>query len=85
MAGEPEGAGESPYYISYLLRLWRETNAGEAPLWRASLEHPQSGERVGFASLIELFHFLWGETAGEWGNGSPSDRTGEGGGTWENG
>ncbi len=85
MSGEPEDAGGAPYYRSYLLRLWRETDAGEsrptgkAPLWRASLENSQSGERKGFASLMELFRFLWGETAGEWGNGSSSNRTGEGG------
>jgi hypothetical protein len=84
MAGEPEGTGESPYYISYLLRLWRETDAGKAPLWRASLENPQSGERKGFASLIELFHYLWQETANQRGDSSPSDRTGEGGDASEN-
>jgi hypothetical protein len=85
MAGESEGAGESRYYISYLLRLWRETDAGKAPLWRASLEDSQSGERAGFANLMELFHFIWGETAGECRNGGSSDLTGEGGDAEENG
>ena len=44
-------------YISYLIRLWQIRNAGEL-VWRASLESPSTGERVGFASLDELFGFL---------------------------
>jgi hypothetical protein len=59
-------------YLSYLLRLWQEGGSppgnplgdplGEPPLWRASLEGPQSGERLGFASLVELFAYLERET-----------------------
>jgi len=48
-------------YLSYLLRLWRE-NSGDPPLWRASLERPQAGERVTFANLADLFGFLENET-----------------------
>jgi hypothetical protein len=48
-------------YLSYLLRLWQES-AGDAPLWRASLERPQGGERLGFRSLEDLFAFLERET-----------------------
>ncbi len=50
-------SGNTATYRSYLLRLWREANH-EAPVWRASLEDPTSGERVGLASLEELFVFL---------------------------
>jgi hypothetical protein len=53
-------------YLSYLLRLWRE-NGGKPPLWRASLERPQDGERLVFVSLVNLFAFLDKET----GSGSP--------------
>jgi hypothetical protein len=53
-------------YLSYLLRLWQESAGdppgGDAPLWRASLERPQSGERLGFASLVDLYVFLENET-----------------------
>ena len=56
-------------YLSYLLRMWQENNQikeGDtthvALLWRASLERPQSGERLGFASLQELIAFLETET-----------------------
>jgi hypothetical protein len=57
-------------YLSYLLRLWQESSGdlpqGNAPrgppLWRASLERPQNGERLGFASLVDLFAFLESET-----------------------
>ena len=43
-------------YRVYVLRLWRT----EAPdlSWRASLENPRTGERVGFESLERLFAFL---------------------------
>jgi hypothetical protein len=55
-------------YLAYLLRLWqvaREYGTGR----RASLENAHSGERRGFASLEELFAFLWAKTSaesGEW-------------------
>ena len=57
-------------YLSYLLRLWQQ-GGGErpggdahrdAPLWKASLERPQVGDRLGFASLADLFAFLENET-----------------------
>ena len=48
-------------YLAFLLRLWRE-NGGDSPHWRASLERPQSGERLGFATLAGLFAFLEKET-----------------------
>ena len=49
------------HYLSYLLRLWSE-NDGDPPLWRASLERPQSDERQVFAGLVDLFAFLERET-----------------------
>lgn len=57
-----------PHYAAYLLRLWRE-KSGESAEWRASLQDPHSAERVGFASLADLFEFLESET------GSSSPRT----------
>jgi hypothetical protein len=48
-------------YLSYLLRLWQE-RAGDVPVWRASLESPQSSERRGFAGLNDLVAFLWEQT-----------------------
>ena len=85
MSSERKRAGETPRYISYLLRLWWEhddTQTGQgakAPRWRASLENPRTGERRGFGSLMEVFHFLWSEAAGACGVDSLSDKTGEGG------
>jgi hypothetical protein len=55
-------------YVAYLLRLWQE-GGGERPLWRVSLESPQGGERLGFASLEDLFAFLE-EKTGSGGQGS---------------
>ena len=55
----------------YLLRMWQESGGPndphggrprDPPLWRASLERPQGGQRLGFASLEDLFAFLENET-----------------------
>jgi len=43
-------------YRAYLLRLWRSETLDQG--WRASLEDPHTGERIGFASLEQLFAFL---------------------------
>jgi hypothetical protein len=48
-------------YKAYLLRLWRDKQ--ELP-WRAALENPNSGERIAFATLVELVAFIE-ETTGE--------------------
>jgi hypothetical protein len=47
--------------LSYLLHLWQE-GGGEQPRWRASLESPQTGARLGFASLGDVLAFLEEET-----------------------
>lgn len=52
-------------YLSYLLRLWQASRGDpprDPPLWRASLESPQTGVRLGFASLRDLCAFLEEET-----------------------
>ena len=56
-------SGERRRYVSYLLRLWQAQDEGELA-WRASLESAHTGERLGFASLADLFAFLDRETAG---------------------
>jgi hypothetical protein len=58
---------EKSDYLSYLLRLWRVENHGEAPsadkaVWRASLESAHTGERKTFASLDDLVDFLREQT-----------------------
>lgn len=69
-------AKEQPDYASYLLRLWR-TSGEEKTVWRASLESPHTGERLGFASLDDLFDFLRQQT------GVSSDPSGDKGETGE--
>ena len=44
-------------YRAYLLRLWQVPGLGPA-VWRASLEDPHTGERLGFGSLDNLVAFL---------------------------
>ena len=63
----------SARYLSYLLRLWVTTDAGQT-LWRASLECPSGGARRGFASLSELFAFLSAQVAADEDGSPPSAR-----------
>ena len=52
---------QQPTALSYLLRLWPADSAGQL-VWRASLENAQTGERLGFATLEQLFVFLMQQT-----------------------
>jgi hypothetical protein len=45
------------HYMSYLLRAW-QASEDEPALWRASLESPHTGERVGFENLEMALEFL---------------------------
>lgn len=59
----PNEPGGQKDYVSYLLRMWRESSEGgtahtSETLWRASLQCPGSGKRLAFASLEELVLFL---------------------------
>ena len=69
MSTERKNGRELPPYVSYLLLLWQETG-GETSCWRASLQDPQTGQRVGFADLENLFSFLRRKTGG-----SPDGKT----------
>lgn len=44
-------------YKSFMLRIWRVKRA-DATGWRASLESPLTGERIGFGSLDALVEYL---------------------------
>ena len=50
-------------YRAYLLRLWCADTLD--PCWRASLEDPRTGERIGFASLEQLFAYLMEQVEGD--------------------
>jgi hypothetical protein len=54
---------QEPRYLAYLLRLW-QAGSDEELTWRASLESPRTGERLGFASLDALVKFLEEQTRG---------------------
>lgn len=46
-----------PQRMTFLLRLWpADESAGFN--WRASLEYPQTSQRIGFATLEQLFVYL---------------------------
>jgi hypothetical protein len=55
---------QAKHYLSYLLRLWQSESEGQ-PVWRALLEKPGTGERLGFACIQDLVEFLWSVTAEE--------------------
>jgi len=57
----------APRYRIYLLARWEERSSGsEAPAqWRFSLEHPATGQRRGFASLMALVAALQQMTSGK--------------------
>lgn len=52
---------DKPTYHSYLIRLWASDEQGKE-VWRASLENPHTGERLGFTSLERMFAFLQDQT-----------------------
>ena len=58
------GASGQRAYHAYLLRLWQEHRDGQ-PVWRASLEDPHTGQRLGFAELTQLFAFLQRQAGGQ--------------------
>jgi hypothetical protein len=58
------GQASNANYHAYLLRLWRESSAGQ---WRAWLQDASTGERHGFAGLDTLLRFLCAQT----GEGAP--------------
>jgi hypothetical protein len=43
--------------VTFVVRFWRETSAGQAR-WRGQIEHVQSGESASFLDLGAMLHFL---------------------------
>lgn len=50
--------------LSYLLRLWRTEGLRDFE-WRASLEIPETSQRIGFANLEQLFVYLMDLSEGQ--------------------
>ena len=48
---------QSTQKCSFILRLWQADQSSPTH-WRASVEEPETGRRIGFASLEQLFAFL---------------------------
>ncbi len=48
---------KDPHQLSFLLRLWRIKGLRDAG-WRASLETPETGKRIGFTNPEQLFAYL---------------------------
>jgi hypothetical protein len=63
MGTAAEESREGTHYLSYLLRLWCEGGdkkpaTSRKTVWRASLQDPHTGQRLGFGGPDELFAFL---------------------------
>lgn len=67
-------ANRPTIYLAYLLRLWR---SGPDSPWRASLEDPQTGERMGFSDLGAMLQYLQRKTEAGRAAGRPSTTAGE--------
>ena len=63
-AKQPRNDLRNPHRLSYLLRLWHMEGLGDFE-WRASLEIPETGQRIGFANLEQLFVYLMDLTEGQ--------------------
>ena len=48
---------EPPQRISYLLRIWKVPDS-QGGHWRALLENPMTGQRIGFENMASLTNFL---------------------------
>ncbi len=48
---------QHPRRVSYLLRLWSISDA-QGVRWRALLEDPMTGQRIGFPDVQSLAEFL---------------------------
>lgn len=44
-------------YLAYLLRMWQTQYDGQL-VWWASIESPQTGERMGFSSPAAMYDYL---------------------------
>ncbi len=64
-------------YLSYLLRLWRDSDTRN--VWRVALECAHTGERWGFAGLDDLLGFLRQKTELPPGVGQTRPSSDEGG------
>ena len=42
----------------FVVRLWAEPQAANSSIWRASVHHPESGQRWYFSRSTELANFL---------------------------
>jgi hypothetical protein len=67
MGTRPKEPKQQSGYLPYLLRLWQVDTVGKddglgGTVWRCSLDSAVTGERLGFASLTELFEYLHRQT-----------------------
>ncbi len=42
----------------FVVRIWRESNSEQSPVWRGMVEHVPFGQRLYFTSLNDLSDFI---------------------------
>jgi hypothetical protein len=52
------GSASNLYPKVFVVRLWAEPQAASSSLWRASIHHPETGQRWYFSRPRELANFL---------------------------
>lgn len=63
-AQTPKEDMKRAHRFSYLLRLW-QVEGRKGSDWQASLETPETGQRLGFANLEQLFGYLMNLSEGK--------------------
>ena len=55
------------HYRTFILTVWEEVNDQQngITVWRCSLEHPHSAQRIGFKSLTALVRYLQAQIAAQ--------------------
>jgi hypothetical protein len=69
--GMTKDTGKQRDYVSYLLRMWQDSGDERSfppkeALWRASLQSPHTGERIGFGDPEDLFAYLRAQIGDEY-------------------
>jgi hypothetical protein len=52
------GSAINLYPKVFVVRLWAEPQAASSSVWRASIHHPETGQRWYFSRPTELANFL---------------------------
>jgi hypothetical protein len=58
MSNQASGSAINLHPKVFVVRLWAEPNQASSSVWRASVHHPESGQRWHFSQPTDLAAFL---------------------------